>query len=225
MHILKYFHEEPAGLEILTRETSPNARRPDGPALSLEEFMRARPYFRGYLSATDLETGRTGASTLPETITGVLDAVLPTPRIHFTVNARLWTSFRDATRPEDLVDALTDRNPRSLIVCGLPTFSETRPFIEIILKEDRRTALRPITEVLDLGGTVLLPEPAHDGHDWAVFSSVPLADALSKAVRGRLHKELKAYVIPMSKARSEHAFWFERYDLEKFSEFLISGPG
>lgn len=225
MHILKYFHEEPAGLEILTRETSPHARRPDGPALSLEDFLRARPYFRGYLSATDLETGRTGASTLPETITGVLDAVLPTPRIHFTVDAQLWTSFRDATRPEDLMDALSDRNPRSLIVCGLPTFSETRPFIEIILKEDRRTALRPITEVLDQGGTVLLPEPAHDGHDWAVFSAVPVADALAGAVGDRLHDELTAYVIPMSRARSEHAFWFERYDLDKYAEYRISGSG
>ena len=221
VYVLKYFHEEPASLEILTRESHADARKPDGQALSLEEFLAAPRYYRGYVAATDLETGRIGASTLPETVAGMLHRVLPTPRVHFSVDRQLWTSFQDATTRPDLQAALADRNPRSLIVCGLESFAETRPFVEIILREDRRTALRPITEVLDQGGVVLLPEPSHDGHDWAVFSAEPLADRVTNALSDMELEDAQAYVIPFVKARAEHRFYFERHDPDMFASYRV----
>lgn len=221
VYVLKYFHEEPASLEILTREIHPDARRPDGRALSLEEFLASPKYYRGYLAATDLETGRVGASTLPETTAALLDMVLPTPRIHFSADKQLWTSFQDATTRADLQTALADRNPRAIIVCGLESFGEARPFVEIILREDRRTALRPITEVLDQGGIVLLPEPSHDGHDWALFSATPLAEPVTAALGDLELNDTAAYVIPFVKARAEHRFYFERHDLASFEEYRI----
>lgn len=230
MQVVKYFFEEPAALEMLSADSDPDARRRAG-APTLEEFLHAPSYFRGYLAASDLETGRIAASVLPESIALLLNDVMPTPRRHFTPGVT-GISFTTAEGLEGLRDALTDRSGRSVIVCGAGDSADVRggpsaaprlhAAVGELIDRDIREALAAVTELLQIGHSVLVSEPSHDGHDWSVFSPRPLADAMRASMAEHL-SGVSGYVIPFHRARAEHRFYFEQVDPGIYAEFRVSG--
>jgi len=235
MQVVKYFFEEPVALEMLSSDADPDARRRAG-APTLEEFMDAPTYARGYMAASDLETGRIAASVLPESIALILHDVLPGPRLHFTPGMA-GISYRSVEAPDDLRNALVDDAERSVIVCGggegreasdLPEGDSVGPATELndavaeLIEHDVREALAAVTSLLDAGYVVLISEPSHDGHDWSIFSPRPVADAVRASMAEHL-SGVSGYVIPFHRARAEHRFYFEHVDPEVYREFRVTG--
>lgn len=227
MQVVKYFFEEPVALEMLSSDSDPDARRHTG-APTLEEFLDAPTYARGYLAASDLETGRIAASVLPESIAVILDDVLPVPRRHFTPGIA-GISTTSAQDRDALREALTDRSKRSVIVCGkgasggaTPTEPGLSVAVNRLIEYHIREALAEVTKLLDCGHVVLVSEPSHDGHDWSVFSPRPLADAIRASMAEHL-QDVSGYVIPFQRARAEHRFYFEQVDPEVYREYRVTG--
>lgn len=225
MQVVKYFFEEPVALEVLSADIDPDARRRTG-ATTLKEFTDAPTYARGYLAASDLETGRIAASVLPESIALILEEVLPGPRRHFTPGVA-GLSFTSVEGRDGLREALTDPSERSVLVCGEAS-SEGSPGPDLnvavgeLIEYDTREVLAAITELLESGYIVLVSEPSHDGHDWSVFSPFPLADAVRASMAEHL-TGVSGYVIPFRRARAEHRFYFEQVDPEIYREFRVTG--
>lgn len=67
-----------------------------------------------------------------------------------------------------------------------------------------------------LGGAraVLLPEPAHDGHDLAILAAEPLRDLFVAALRRHPAPGARRFVVPYRRARGEHHFYFEQWQLD-----------
>ena len=250
MQVVKYFFEEPVALEALSADSDPDSRRRAG-GPTLEQFLDAPAYARGYLAASDLETGRIAASVLPESIALVLDDVMPSPRRHFTPGVA-GISFTSLDGRDALRDALTDRSERSVIVCGSERrggtggpertndgheteergrgggsrpASDPAPRLHVavgeLIEHDIREALSAVTELLDAGFSVLVSEPSHDGHDWSIFSPHPLADAVRASMAEHL-TGVSGYVIPFQRARAEHRFYFEQVDPGIYAEFRVT---
>ncbi|NNF03121.1 MAG: hypothetical protein HKN17_01540 [Rhodothermales bacterium] len=223
MQVVKYFFEEPVALEMLSEDTDPDARRRAG-APTLEEFLGAPEYARGYLAASDLETGRIAASVLPESIALILDAVLPEPRRHFTPGVT-GISFTGLDGIDGLREALTDPSERSVIVCGAGDRGDNGlslpEVVGDLIEHDIREALSSVVRLLEGGFLVLVSEPSHDGHDWSVFSPRPLADDMRTAMAEHL-RGISGYVIPFRRARAEHRFYFEQVDPEIYDEFRVT---
>jgi hypothetical protein len=215
LDVIKYFFEEPASLEVMTPDLVPDARRAAEP-VSLEAFLRAPKYYRGYLAGTDLRAGRTGATALAHP-----DAFIE-PLMH-AFPAETWTSGstdgRAVTRsPGDVLRVLRDPSATRILACGdLP---DAGMLLDASGPEHRRRwpALR---RVLRNTALVLLPEPAPHGFDWALFSTRPMREPLTAAFRRFPHEGVRRFVIPYREARSEEKFYFERYDLAKYEAFEI----
>lgn len=230
MQVVKYFFEEPVALEMLSSDVDPDARRRAG-APTLKEFMDAPTYARGYLAASDLETGRIAASVLPESIALILHDLLPEPRLHFTPGMA-GVSYTSVDALDDLREALTDASERSVIVCGGGSngagHDSTGPRAELtdavaeLIERDIREALAAVRSLLDAGYLVLVSEPSHDGHDWSMFSPRPMADAVRASMAQHL-SGVSGYVIPFRRARAEHRFYFEQVDPEVYREFRVTG--
>ena len=75
--------------------------------------------------------------------------------------------------------------------------------------------------LLDMGATVVFPEPAHVGHDWSIFSAKPLSARFTEAL-ATAPADCRSFVVPYVKARGEHKFYFEQYDLGLFSEYEVN---
>jgi hypothetical protein len=60
---------------------------------------------------------------------------------------------------------------------------------------------------------VFFPEPAHDGHDWSLFSAAPMRDRFVEALRNHSADETRRFVLPYQRARSESKFYFETWQL------------
>ncbi|MBO6574350.1 MAG: hypothetical protein JJ896_02955 [Rhodothermales bacterium] len=202
MQVVKYFHEEPASLEILATDLSAEARQPDM-RQSLEQFLRGPRYYRGYLAGTDLEADRTGATTVASAWIPSLVTLLASDHV-----------YRERAGSLDQVDtghALAAGLQGDVLTAGLRPHEPLSPGPV----RERLPSLRPR---LDGGGIVLIAEPAHDGVDWALFSPAPQADRLrtlfSTAASGPAR-----FVIPHVEARGEHKFYFERYDLELYAHY------
>lgn len=219
MQVVKYFFEEPMALEMLSSDSDPDARRRAG-SPTLEEFLDAPTYARGYLAASDLETGRIGASVLPESIALILDAVLPSPRRHFAPGVAGLSVTRVDGR-DALRDALTDRSKRSVVVCGSGTGADSGSSVARLIEHEIREVLAEVAALLDGGHVVLVSEPSHDGHDWSVFSPHPMADAIRASMAEHL-EDVSGYVIPFQRARAEHRFYFEQVDPEVYRDFRVT---
>ena len=62
---------------------------------------------------------------------------------------------------------------------------------------------------------VFFPEPAHHGYDWSFFAARPMRAALVDAFRRHPHPGARRFVVPYRKARSEHKFYFETWQLDQ----------
>ncbi len=205
MYVLKYFFEEPAPLGL---------------------------GHRGYVAATDLETGRMGASVLPETLTRLVDGLLPTERTCFwsdkagraASGAGDGMAFEDLTASAQALPGALTRRAQSVLIIGGPYRASAHGAAAAeLLVEGLREAANAARLLIEAGLTLLLPEPSHDGLDWAIHAP----DALSGRVRVLAcdmvaeHHDLEAYVIPFQMARSEHKFYFELYDRSLFDDYRM----
>ena len=81
---------------------------------------------------------------------------------------------------------------------------------------ERRYAAPALRRLLETPSCVVLfPEPAHHGHDWSFFAARPLREALVEAFRRHRQSGTRRFVVPFRKARSEHKFYFETWQLDQ----------
>ena len=144
----------------------------------------------------------------------------------------IWFSNRVPGQQEIALQLLTDHEQ---IVSALATMASNAVMIldfktdhrvdedvvaELTKDQDRKRGLKMISKLLDAGCTVVFPEPAHMGHDWSVFSAQPRARQMQDALE-RAPDDCRCFVVPYVKARGEHRFYFEQYDIEQFAEYEV----
>lgn len=215
MIVVKYFHEEPAALEILAADEAPDARGPDEPN-SLKAFLASPKYYRGYLTASDLGSAVTGATAVSD------PGVWSVPVCSVLEHESVWINEGSGAKPGSLSDVLSGAPVGTVVVVGSATGANVPP-----LPGEIRDHNRAVRAILDAGDVLLRAEPAHDGVDWALYSSNPLADRITAAFQAAAPSEDRGanavlrFVIPQRMARGEHKFYFERYDLELFAAYRV----
>ena len=214
--ILKYFHEEPALLEPVTPDTDPDARRkedrsdlPDGVSVPLEDLLDTRDVYRGYLAGTNHADNEVGLTTLrsPEAyVPPILDAL----------GRSWWARCSDPNTvapldPKGVRRVLRTPTNTTLLVTADARIDPER-MTAVAGRAPRRVA-EALRALLDDAHVVFFPEPAHDGHDWGVFSATPMRDRLVAAFREHPTPETRRFVLPYQKARSESKFYFDEWQL------------
>ncbi len=212
MEIIKYFYEEPASLEALAPDLDPDARRQDAPMQPLSAWFEAPRYHRGYVAGTDLDTGRVGLTALAHChafIDPLMDAL----------GGRRWMRSTRAATVETLDAAtaqhlLADPNDTAALVCADTPMAEAD--VLAATETDRRYGVPALRRLLAAPSCVVFfPEPAHHGHDWSFFAARPLRPALTDAFRRHPRPGVRRFVVPFQKARSEHKFYFETWQLDQ----------
>jgi hypothetical protein len=216
MDVLKYFYEEPASLEVLTPDLDPDARQQHGPSMALEELLGGPRYYRGYLAGRNLDTNHVGVTALahPEAFVDPLMDWL---------DAQPWTAAEDGgpARSRTAMDVrtlLSNPGGVAVLACGGETV-DTDALIATT-RADRRRALDALRHVLEQAEVVFFREPAHHGHDWSLFSARPLRAPFVEALRRHPHPDVRRFVLPFQRARSEHKFYFETWQLNALPEYV-----
>lgn len=215
--IVKYFYEEPAALETLTPDDDPDARRRESENLSLEDFLNAPRYYRGYLAGTSLSEKRVGLTALPrreELLELLLEVRAGRP-------LQIWLDGHEKPQREP---ALLLDDPANVHVAFLGETGLTYSQVATLAAGTTRSSLPAIRAILDRGTPLLFTEAAHDGFDWSLFSPFPILENVRRGLQTLARPGLRAFAIPHRRARSEEKFYFERYDLDLFSEFEVQ-PG
>lgn len=212
--IIKYFYEEPASLETLVPDDDADARRQQSSPMTLEAFMHAPRYYRGYLSGSSLAQSTVGLTAIRRRET-LLDLLM---EIRSGRPLAVW--MIDGKEPARDPALLVDRADEVLVAVfgSAPLDLST---VAALAAEQRRHALGFLRNVLDEGMPVLFPEAAHDGHDWSVFSPFPMLNSVRRALERIAAPDLRTFAIPHIRARSEEKFYFEQYDIALFSDFEL----
>jgi hypothetical protein len=214
--ILKYFHEEPALLEPVTPDADPDARRreersdlPDNVSMPLEDLLDTRDAYRGYLAGTNRAEEMVGLTALREP-----DAFV-TPMIE-----ALGQAWWGRCTTDGAVEALDEGRARAILAnpAGTAVLVTAEAPVEAermtaVAGRARRRALPALRALLDAAHVAFFPEPAHDGHDWSFFSASPMRDRLVAALRARPTDDVRRFVLPYQRARSESKFYFDRWQL------------
>lgn len=209
MEIVKYFFEEPFSLEALTPDLDPDARQRERPAGSLEALLNQPEYHRGYLAGTDLETGRVGLTALPrpEAFTApLLDGFGAYRWTHGDARGRVHLLEETSVR-----EVLRDPTGTTILACA-----ETELVGDLITDVGggvARQALPALRRLLAAAAVAFFPEPAHHGFDWSFFSTRPMRSSLVAAFQRHPLPGVRRFVLPYQKARSEHGFYFEQWQL------------
>ena len=217
MDIVKYFYEEPVALETLTPNLEADARQRSEPPMSLEAFLGAPAYYRGYLAGTRLEPLRIGVTALadPSAALGPLLEVL---------GDGVWQrATGTAAAPLTGAEAagVLYAPSASSVLAQSPSVVPPEPLQGLAQNPERRETLPALRRLLDEGVTLLFPEPAHHGFDWSLFSPRPLRESLAAAFAAHPAPTARRYVLPYQQARSEEKFYFEQYDLARYAAFEI----
>jgi len=214
--VIKYFHEEPALLEPRTPDSDPDARgrakRSEMPAD--EEIFQGDPFetkdaYRGYLAGTNHADDRVGLTTLrqPEAYaTPVVEAL-----------GRDWwgrgreTGTVESVEPDGARRVLRSPGRTSVLVTA-STMVDSKA-VAAAAERAREQSLSALADLLDDAHVVFFPEPAHDGHDWSLWSATPLRDRLVAALRAHPMSGVRRFAIPYEDARSESKFYFDAWQL------------
>jgi len=217
MRVIKYFFEEPTLLDF----PESASESPVDSGEQLLELMRDKRHFRGYLAASDLENNTVGGSSLEDQAAArVLAEVIGKPLwfLKRGQDAGNPVQFELLTDLKAIVLALTTMTADSVVISDLDP--KDHDMEHLVGSSDRKQDFGAIVRLLNMGATVVFPEPAHVGHDWSVFSAKPLSGNIRAQMAG-VPKDCRCFVVPYVKARGEHKFYFEQYDLELFSEFEV----
>ena len=199
---------------MLSAPDDPDARRRDEPRISIESLLAGRKYHRGYLTATSLEHETFGLTSLDDRPL-LLDLLmeLRQGRPFFAYRAEHDHPTRD---PEILFD-----DAASILVVIFGDLALDASTLHALAADRRRPAVGYIRTILDSGVPVLFPEPAHHGSDWTIFSPFPLSGHIATALARHASPRRRCFVIPYQEARSEEKFYFERYDIDRFTEHEV----
>jgi hypothetical protein len=217
--VLKYFYEEPVLIEPVSPDTDPDARRranraafsedASGPSMPLADVLDTREAHRGYLAGTNRADDRVGLTALrtPEVYTAPLLEAL---------GQAWWARARSGgtveALEEDAVRAtLAAPNDTTALVTAAQPVDPER--IRSATGTERRRRLAALRDLLQAVHVAFFPEPAHHGHDWSFFSNTPMRDALVRAFRAHPTEDVRRFVLPYQKARSESKFYFETWQL------------
>jgi hypothetical protein len=211
LDIIKYFFEEPTSLESLTPDDDLDARQTCAPSLPLEAILAGSAYHRGYLAGTNLRSGRVGLTALART-DAIVEAIAATLDRYDTLSVSTVDQASGEVSRTDLLALLQDPSGVRAIAAG-----PRRPQAALLATsaaEPRRYAAASIRSLLDLGFFLLFPEPAHSGFDWSLFSRDPIREKLAAALGERKTEDMRIFVLPYQRARSEERFYFEQWALE-----------
>lgn len=195
-------------MEVLAPTDLPNARDPVE-SRSLQAFLSGPKYYRGYLTASDLSRGVTGASSMADSGDWM------EPLLEALGASEAWAG-PGVPRPVSLGEALASPDSHPVLAIGTASPGELPS-----LPGELREHYEAIRGLLEQGFILLRAEPAHDGHDWSLFAARPLAEGVTEAFRTATPGTAR-FVIPQRQARGEHKFYFERYDLDLFKAFRVS---
>lgn len=211
--IIKFFYEEPAWLESQSADDDPDARERNAPD-SLAQFLASRPYYRGYLAGSSLAAGTIGLTSI--------DRHKAMREILLSLGVARRISIRTASSPEPADDPsiLIDR-PGDVLMATFGGEPVGAAEAIALRTDERRRWLNVLRGILDSGAIVLFPEPAHHGHDWDIYSPIPLLSVMQPVLTGIAADDLRVFAIPHNRARSEEKFYFEQYDPDLFSEFEL----
>lgn len=216
MDVVKVFVEDPAALGG-GPAPRPDGGRPDGE--SVEAFLAglqapASPFARAYLAGTHLVEGdrpRVG-------LTAVEASEAWTRPLLAWAAGRTWTQLTRGGRAtgildREALDALRDpAGTLALALAGGPVPADILATVVLGDATDAADALRTLL-LADAAVAVLLPEPAHDGHDWSLVARSPLRDALAGAFRAHpAGAGVRRFVVP--RVRGEARFYFEQWALD-----------
>ncbi len=214
--ILKYFHEEPALLEPVTPDDDPDARRrddrselPEGVSVPLEDLLDTRDVYRGYLAGTNHADDRVGLTTLRADNAYVPPLMKALGRSGW---ARCTTQNTVETLPPDAARRVLRAPARTTLLVTADGPVDTERITAVAGRAPRRVAAA-LRALLDAADVVFFPEPAHDGHDWGLFSAAPMRDRLVDAFRARPAPDTRRFVLPYQQARSESKFYFDEWQL------------
>lgn len=220
MDIIKYFYEEPTLLETLTPDDDPDARQrahrtadtDERPTRqSLEDFLAAPDYYRGYLAGSNRAADCVGLTAIAHP-TAFVDALMA------SLGAGWWA--RAATNGSvgvlDAADARqTFRDPSDAAVLVTAPGPVDAERIAAVAGTQRRYALSALRTLLNSARVAFFPEPAHDGFDWSFFSAHPMRESLTKAFKQNPVEGVRRFILPYQKARSESKFYFETWQLNE----------
>lgn len=219
MDIVKVFIEEPVGLESLVRDDDPDAHRRRAELGSLDALLGGTTfesdYARAYLAGTHLGPPlRVGLTTLsdPEAYIQPLLA---------WAGDRSWTRLGQTgpttgLLPAETATALRQPEGTSALAVG-PVDGHA---LATAASGPRREAVPALRALLDSGASVLLPEPAHNGFDWSLFSKRPLRNALASSFADHPAGRVRRFIVPYQKARGEHRFYFEQWQLDALPDYV-----
>lgn len=219
MDIIKYFHEEPTPLEGPPEDRDPDARRradrsadaeaiPD--AETLKSFLDAPEYYRGYLAGTNIADDRVGLTSLRHAeafVDPITQALGGAWWAEGAADETITTIASDRAR-----DILRHPSKTAVLVTADEPVDDER--LTALIGSDRRTTLGALRDLLPDVRVVLFPRPAHNGFDWSLFSGEPLRETLVEGFKQNPYEGVRRFVIPYQKARSEHKFYFESWQLE-----------
>ncbi|NNF58229.1 MAG: hypothetical protein HKN04_08295 [Rhodothermaceae bacterium] len=215
MDIVKYFYEEPAALHAVPD----GAVRAADDLVPLDALLAGPRFYRGYLAGTCLQPAadgglRVGATALEN------PAIWIQPLLTL-FDGVVWTRLdanQTAARCDAPAEVLAD--PRAT---GVLVVAESVIPVELLQplgSAERREGLPALRALLADAEAVLFPEPAHDGFDWSVFASTPLRERLAAALRAYPAPGARRFVLPYQRARSEHRFYFEQWQLDALPDFI-----
>ena len=208
LDIIKYFYEEPVHLEALSAEADPDARRRAAPEHDLAALLRPTSYFRAYLAGTDLAADRTGFTAIahPEAfVSPLLDVFV----------GRVWTQADRAGSATVIEDAASVwRDPSETAVLVAASGPVDADALVAVASVERRYGINALKQLLAEADVVAFPEPAHDGWDWSLFAAAPLRERLVAAFQRHPVEGVRRFALPYREARSEHKFYFERWQLD-----------
>ena len=219
MDIVKVFIEEPTGLDVLVRDDDPDAHRRDLELGSLDALLEGTAfesdYARAYLAGTHLgPPHRIG-------LTALSDAEAYVQPLLTWAGDRTWTHLGANGQTTGLLPAEAAAHLRQPDgTAALTVGPVDRLQLATAASGPRRDALPALRTLLDEGAAVLLPESAHDGFDWSLFTRRPLRESLINALSKHPAGTARRFILPYQNARSEHAFYFEQWQLDALPDYV-----
>ncbi len=178
------------------------------PSTTSPRSSARRPYYRAYLAGTDLAADRTGLTAIAQPkafVTPLLDV--------FT--GSVWTRADRAGAVTVIEDAESVwRDPAETAVLVAASGPVDADALAAVASVERRYGIPSLKRLLAEAEVVAFPEPAHDGWDWSLFAAAPLREQLVAAFRRHPAVGVRRFALPYREARSEHKFYFERWQLD-----------
>ena len=223
MDVVKVFVEDPAALGGGSPPGAGNGHAPPPPGDSAEAFLAAlrapaSPFARAYLAGTRLDPdGR----PLRVGLTALAPAAFVEPLVAWA-GTRTWTRLTAGGRATAVLDrearaALAD--PAGTLLLALADGPVPADILATVALGDAALAADALRTLMlaDIAVAVLRPEPAHDGHDWALTARSPRAGL---ALRASLVAAFRACPAPagvrrfvLPRVRSEARFYIEQWAL------------